>query len=186
MSNIRENLLKMKDMSETMLDLSYSAVFLHDNTLADQVKGMYKEMQKLEDETLKILFKIDEEDEERIGIVDLAGYIKEVGAIAMKISQLSATEEFEEIARAVLGETDERVFSSVVKPQSSVANKSLALSKLRTKTKARIVCVKRNNKWVSKINKDTILRPDDFLVAVGDSSAQELFKKIVSDTIDNL
>lgn len=179
MQNIKENLLRMKDLSETMLDLAYTAVFLLDKKLAKQVDEMNEEMKQIEEETLKILLKIKESDEERIGIIDLADYIRDVAQTAANIAHLPMTKDFGELARDFLEETDETIITGEISPDSEFANKPLGVSKIRSKTRVRILCIKRNGKWVFKIGKDTVLNPGDFVVAVGSPDAEELFLKAI-------
>lgn len=183
MPNIKENLLRMKDMSETMLDLAYTAVFLHDKNVAKQVEEMNKEMRQLEEDTLKILLKIKESDEDRMGIIDLADYMRDVAQTAVNIANLPMTENFGEIARDFLEETDETIITGVISPDSEVVNKPLSFSKIRSKTRVRILCIKRKGKWVFKIGKDTVLYPDDFVVAVGSPDSEELFIKTISKKV---
>lgn len=180
MATIKDNLLKLKDLSETMTDLAYTAVFLQNKTITKHVAELYKEMERLEDETLKILFRIKESEEERLGIIELTDYIKDIATAALNISKLSASPEFVGLAKEILGETDERVITATVSPKSIVANRPLGESKVRSQTKARILCLKREENWVFKTDKETKLLPGDFLVAVGGKEAQSLFRKLIS------
>ena len=58
--NVKSNLLELKNLSEVILDLAYSSIFLEDKELADYVKELYEEIIELEIRTIEILFKVED------------------------------------------------------------------------------------------------------------------------------
>lgn len=170
----------MKNMSEIMLDLSYSALFLKDKQLLKEVENMYAKMQTLERETLRFLFKVRESDEERIVIIDLIDEIKSVSKSALEIAKLINAQRFPEIVKNLLQETEERVITSTIGKKSSMNNKSLGTTKTKTFTKAQIIAIKREDSWTFNINKDTITKEGDILIAVGPKEAKDSLKRFAA------
>ncbi|PIN86845.1 hypothetical protein COV19_02465 [Candidatus Woesearchaeota archaeon CG10_big_fil_rev_8_21_14_0_10_44_13] len=179
--NIKENILRMKDMTELMLDLAYSAVFLKDRQIVDKVKDMHKEIGLLEEQTLKMVFKIKESDEDRMFIVNLTDYIKDISNAALQIAELSSGKGTPPIVRDILTESSKMVITAKIHPKSSYANKMIGQNHIRTNTKATIIGVKRSGSWIFSIDKNFRLMPDDEVIAIGSYEADKLFKKYASD-----
>jgi len=178
--NIKENLLRMKDMTELMLDLAYSAVFIKDRQIVEKVKEMHKEISMLEESTLKMIFKIKEPDDDRMFIVNLTDYIKDISNAALSIAELPAGRSVPPIVRDILTEGSRTVITAKIFPKSSYAKKTIGDSHIRTNTKATIIGVKRKGTWMFNIDKDIKLLPNDEVIAIGSYEADKLFKKYAS------
>lgn len=179
MPNIKENLLEMKNLSELMTDLAYSAVFLRDKHLATEVIKIYRQIQEMQKDTLKFLFRIKESEEERMFIIDLTNSIRELAYQAVRIARLS-TQSFPSIIHDVLRESDKRIIVETVSRRSIIANKTISDSEIRTKTKATIIAIKRKNVWISNIDDKIKILPGDQIVAVGRAGSETLLKELVS------
>jgi len=175
--NIKENILRMKNVSELMIDLAYSALFLRDIEIAKEVESMYKELRLLEKDTLKLIFKIREPEEERIFMIDIMNTISGLAHSALRLADLTKSESYPSIIKDVLSITEKRTIVAKIAPHSIYANKTIEESAIKEKTGARIVGIKRNNKWFFKIEKTTRLLAGDEVLAVGSKKADELFKK---------
>lgn len=178
--NIKDNLLRMKDMSELMLDLAYSAVFLKDKAIADRVRELHQEMAALEESTLKMLFKVRESDEARMFIVDFTDYVKDIANSALSIADLSQKKDMPSIVKDILTESGQRLILVTISAKSDYANKTIGESQVRSDTRANIIGIKRDNKWIFSIGPDTKLLPGDEVIAVGTYMADKLFKKKVT------
>jgi len=102
MATIKDNFTQMKNMSELMVDLAYSAVFLRDKKLAEQVLVKYKDMEQLEENTLKLFFRIKIPEEEMVKLVGLMSSIMEIANAARKIADLSDTKHYPPILHDIL------------------------------------------------------------------------------------
>ncbi|MCX8147459.1 MAG: hypothetical protein N3D84_03260, partial [Candidatus Woesearchaeota archaeon] len=148
--NIKENLLKMKNMTEHMLDLAYSAVFLEDREILDEVKQMHFEMSILEENTLKMLFKVKESEADRLFLLDLIGSMKEISNAALHIGVL-AEKKAPSIVNEILKESHNKVISAKISSQSPYSNKTIGESKIWQETNVKILGVKRGKKWIFDI-----------------------------------
>jgi uncharacterized protein with PhoU and TrkA domain len=180
MNNVKDSIIKMKNMSELILDLGYSALFLRDGRLLEEVEKMYQEISKLERDTMKILFKVKGSDEERVVIIDLIDEIKDVSKSALGIAKLSEVKKFPEIVKNILENTEERVITAEIGRSSSMNGKSLGEIKARTFTKANIIAIKRGDSWIFNIGKETVTRAGDLIIATGSASAREALKRFAS------
>lgn len=172
-SNIKQNFLEMKNISELMVDLAYSALFLRDKHIAAEVEQLFERINQLEDDTTKLLFRIKENDEKRILILDLIEQVRTVSNAARHIAQLSVSTQVPSVIPEALRQTDERVIVMTVSPHSSLCDKSLKTSQVGTKTGARVLAIKRHGNWMFGINDDTLIQAGDQLVARGSKGAEE-------------
>lgn len=180
MSTIKENLLKMKNLSELMTDLAYSAVFLRDKTITAEVEALYKQLRVLEEGTLKMLFRIRTPEEERIWMIDMMDSISEIGHCALRLADLTKVAAYPTIIRDVLKATDKRVLTESVARRSQLANRTIGESDVETKTKVRILAVMRKGRWNFKITRDLLLKPGDMIVAIGTAHAEKELHKLAS------
>lgn len=180
MPNIKENLLEMKNISELMTDLAYSAVFLRDKDISSEVIRLYRKVQELEKDTLKFLFRIKESEEDRMFIIDLVNSIRELSYQAIRISRLSYSFSIPSIIHDVLKESDKRIIVETISRKSKIANKTISDSEIRTKTKATIIAIKRKSDWIFNIDTKVKILPNDMIVAVGRAGSEALLKELLS------
>ncbi|MFO8016305.1 MAG: TrkA C-terminal domain-containing protein [Candidatus Woesearchaeota archaeon] len=174
--NIKENLLRMKDLTELMQDLAYSAVFLRDREIADKVKEMHKEVSMLEESTLKMLFRVKEPEDERMFIVDLLDSIKDMANASLHIAELSEGKR-PDIIKDIFRESNEKVITAKISAGSPYAKKTIGENAIRTDTGATIIGIKRKDSWIFNIDKDTKMMPGDEVIAVGTYNGDRTFKK---------
>ncbi len=186
MISIKDNIIKMKNMSELTLDLAYSAAFLKDIKLAKQVEELNNEIKKIEKDVLKLLFKIKENDEKRLLIIELIDSIKDISNSALNISKIARGNNYPEIIKNILSETQERIITCEIKKNSHLINKSLNETKFRTFTKTQILAIKRKNEWIFNVNKNTILKENDFLIGKGYEGSSKLVKDFVKQKENKL
>lgn len=177
--NIKENLLEMKNMTELMLDLAYSAIFLKDKGIAERIKEMHNEVSLLEEETYKILFRVKEPEDVRMFIVDLTDSMKDIANAALHMAEL-AEDRMPSIISDMLTESNERVISARVSAKSAYANRTIGENEIRTRTHVHIIGIKRKGIWLFNINKDMKLMPEDEIIAVGKRNADKVFRKVAS------
>ncbi|MEM4306788.1 MAG: TrkA C-terminal domain-containing protein [Candidatus Woesearchaeota archaeon] len=177
MPNIRENIRVMKDLSELIVDLAYSALFLHEPKIAEEVESLYDQIKLLEKETLKLLFRIKGSEEERIYIIELIDEIRDIAGCARRISYLSKGKVVPSIIKEILKETDERIILQTISARSSLAGKKIGEAEVKKHTRAHIIAIKRKGRWIFKVSRETRILPGDLLVAVGSKFAEEPLKR---------
>lgn len=102
MATIKDNLIQMKNTSELMVDLAYSAAFLRDKKLVREVMLKDEEMRKLKKETLKLLFKVKIPEDDLLSIMELTDSIIEIAGAAKNIAKLAEAEHYPPILRDIL------------------------------------------------------------------------------------
>lgn len=171
----------MKELSELMVDLAYSSLFLKNKELSNHVKELFEEIKELQDETLKLVFHVKISDEERLAIVDLLEYIKDYSNASANISSLNKNAP--DIICDVLSESAQQTMTLVIKESSFINGKSIGECRVHTLTGLTIVSVKRDGNWLFNIKKDFKFKGNDLIVGVGHSESKDLFNKLMQGKI---
>ncbi len=173
--SVKEILIEMKDTSELMVDLAYSALFTNSKEIAEEVKHLEDRMDELqyEIEGMLLLSARDAED-----AADLAG-ILHVAISAENISD--AADDITDVVRrgigdhpiykTILGETEEKVVRVTVKPDSEFVGKTLGQLQLSKKIGCYIRAIRRARGWICRPGKNTEILKGDILIAIGGASS---------------
>jgi uncharacterized protein with PhoU and TrkA domain len=185
--NVRELISDMKNISQLMLDLAYSAIFLENKSLAKEVLELRKKLEKTEDEILSILFHLSRtgiSTEERVTLTDIVDCFKDVGSAAAGLAHIVLTSKgFHPVVKKAIEESEEKIIKQKISPRSIVANKTMGETKLRTKTGVDIVTIRRGDEWIINPDKSTKILANDIVIGIGTETSCELFKKIASGKV---
>ncbi len=183
MGNVIENVMKLKNMSELMVDLAYSAVFLRDKRISEEVVKMQKQVDTVMADTLKHIFKVRGSEDQQVRMVEFIDYITDITKTTAHMAQLVQKGSIPDYMKDILSETDKRVMTFDVKKGSALANKSVGKSVVRSRTGANIISVRRGEEWIFSIDKETVLKAGDMVVVVGNKESESLLKKFADGRI---
>ncbi|MHA1785553.1 MAG: potassium channel family protein, partial [Candidatus Helarchaeota archaeon] len=82
------------------------------------------------------------------------------------------------VFQLIMDGTDEIISRVSIKENSEIANKTISESNIQISTGMKVIAIKRNNDWVYGINKNTILLPNDVLIAIGPEEGKNLLAKV--------
>ena len=179
--SVKDILVEMKDTSELMVDLAYSALFVNSREIAEEVKHLEERMDELqyEIESMLLLSARDAED-----AADLAG-ILHVAISAENISD--AADDITDVVRrgigdhpiykSMLGETEEQVVRVKVKETSDFIGKTLGQLQISKEIGCYIRAIRRNMRWDFHPGKNTKLLEGDILIAIGSASSIDSLKE---------
>lgn len=174
---VKEVLVEMKDTSELMIDLAYSALFTNSKVIAEEVEKLEAKMDGLryEIESLLMLSARTPED-----AADLSG-ILHVAHSAEKISN-AADDIVDVVLRGVgdhpiyqsfLDEVEEQVEKSKVEGGSEFDGKTIGELDVSKEVGCYIRAIRRGNKWICTPGKNTKIHKGDILIANGSESSLE-------------
>jgi len=187
--SVRETLILMKDISELMIDLAYSAALFGNRELAEEVMELERKM-----DTLVYVLNMnlmlaarDKEDAET-----LAGVAK-VGSLTNSISDAAADIagmvlhgiEIHPIVREVFQRAEEHLARVQVSEDSFFAGRTVDDLDLAAEVGADIIAIRRGRHWMINPEKEVIL-PEDVLVARGTASGLEKLAKAASGEAKDL
>lgn len=175
----KDLLIDMKDTSELMLDLAYSAVIYDDREIAMEVIRLEEKMDTLDYymriSTMLSARRLDEAEA-------LAGVLQ-AGAAAENIS--NAAGDIAKIALLDLGiplelkldlrGAEETVTRATVSAESSMAGCTLGAIELETETGMWVIAIRRDRSWIYDPDHSTRIRADDVVFARGHDEGVPLF-----------
>ena len=187
--SVRETLIQMKDISELMIDLAYSAALFNNRGLAEEVMALEKKMDTL----VYVLYMNlmlaarDKEDAE-----SLAGVAK-VGSLTNSISDAAADIAgivlnnigIHPIVREVFQRTEEHLARVQVVESSILAGKTVEDMDLAAEVGADIIAVRRGRYWMINPEKEIVL-PEDMLMARGTAEGLEKLQRAARGEVEDL
>jgi uncharacterized protein with PhoU and TrkA domain len=181
--NIVDRFVELKDTSELMIDLAYSALMLNNREIAEEVINLEEYIDKLHTdfELLVLSSKFGEDD-----VKGILGLIR-LGVAAEKISD-AASEIAEVILRGIephpilkmtIEEAEETIIYIQVSDNSPLINKTIREARIPEETGMWILAVRRNNKYV-RPKPDLRIEAGDILIASGYSEGKENLIRLAS------
>lgn len=187
--SVRETLIQMKDISELMIDLAYSAALFNNRGLAEEVMELERKM-----DTLVYVLNMnlmlaarDKEDAE-----SLAGVAK-VGSLTNSISDAAADIAgivlnnigIHPIVREVFQRTEEHLARVQIVESSILAGKTVEDMDLAAEVGADIIAVRRGRYWMINPEKEIVL-PEDMLMARGTAEGLEKLQRAARGEVTEL
>ena len=182
---VKDLLVEIKDTSELIVDLAYSAILFDNEDIAEEVLELEDKIIDLlrEMSVTSILAARSVEDAEAVStILQIANASQKIGNAAGDIATLvlRGFKLPEEMVQAIICNSEETIVKAVVSEDSEIANMTLGKSKLRTRTGMKIIAIKRGFNWIFNPDKDTKILKGDVLFARGDITAVPKFFELVT------
>ena len=180
---ITRELVKLKDTSEMMMDLAYSALLLNSSYLAEEVMTLEEQMDTLHIELQsEVLSCIGEETNPRelLGLIRMGNVTERIADAASEIAEIVLRGvEPHPILGMVIQDAEETVEHVTVTESSPLAGKTLREAQIADETGMWVLYIRRGNRWM-KPRPNTRLEPGDLVVASGYSEGEEDFKQLLS------
>ena len=176
-------LAELKDTSELMMDLAYSALLLNSKELAEEVERLEENMDIMHTDFELLVLKSDFKKEEASGFLGLI----RLGVATEKIAD-AAAEMAEVVLRGIephpvlkltIKEAEETVTQACVTQDSTLLNRSLKDARVHEETGMWILAIKRAEKTL-RPKADSKFQLGDILIASGYSDGVQALKKLAS------
>ncbi len=180
--NVKDILVEMKDTSELIIDLAYSALLTNSTAIAEEVEDLEELMDNLQYE-IEILCMLAARNPEEAA--DLTG-IMHVARSAERISD-AANDIVDVVIRGVgdhpvyqslMDEAEEQVVKMVVNKGSALTGKTLGEYRLFSETGCYVRAVKRGGGWIYNPGKNTVVKEGDTLIVIGGKDSIQKLEKI--------
>jgi len=166
---VKDLLTEMKDISELIIDLAYSAVLFDNDEIAEEVKYLEVRMDKLNYDIriMAMMAARTKEDAEQLaGILQVAQAAEKISNTAGDIVLLLKDKNRPTLSR-ILNKADEKIFRLGISSNSEACDKKIGELKIETETGMRIIAIRRNDFWIYNPQSDVILKGNDWLIARG-------------------
>jgi uncharacterized protein with PhoU and TrkA domain len=163
--SVKDLVADMKDTSELMVDLAYSAVLYENRELAKEVLDLEERMNVLRYHahiSLMLAGRNPRDAEKLVGIFQVVGSAEKIANAADDIASVLTLEVgLPDELKSALPEAKEVVFRAEIDEESEFGGKTLGDIDLETNTGVHVFAVKRDTNWMFAPGRDTqILRGD--------------------------
>jgi len=179
--SVKGVLVEMKDLSDSMLDLAYSAVLYSNPEIA-------KEVFKLEERMHSLLYKV------RIAIMLGARNLEDAVAFSAVLQMAGAAEKISNAAGdiAKIAESvditryldredfEEAVINVRITPASVLKDRTLKDLQLETETGMSVLAIKRGSEWLYSPEENERLREGDLVISSGPTEGIPVFCKLAT------
>jgi len=178
---VKELLTEMKDISELIIDLAYSAILLDNDEIAEEVRYLEVRMDKLNYDIrmISMMAARTKDDAEKLaGILQIAEAAESISNAAGDIANLlTLKEKTGPILPKLLSKAEEKIFRIKVIDKSKACNQKIGDLKIESETGIRIIAIRRGECWIYNPQSDTTIQANDWLITRGtDVGYQEINK----------
>ena len=182
---ITQDLVELKDTSEMMMDLAYSALLLNSRYLAEEVRLLEDKVDRLHTEFELLVLSSRVESQETRGLLGLI----RMGVVTERIAD-AAAEIAEVVLRGgephpvlsmVIQDAEETVETAELGEGSLLIGKTLKEARIPEETGMWVLVVKRGDRWI-RPRPDLVLQVGDVVIASGYAEGEEDFQGLVSGT----
>ena len=175
--------MELKDTSEMMMDLAYSALLLNSRHLAEEVLLLEDKVDKLHTEfELLVLSSRGESKEAKglLGLIRMGVVTERIADAAAEIAEVVLRgREPHPILSMVIQDAEETVEKSVIGDKSLLVGKTLKEARIPEETGMWVLVIRRGNMWMRPLPM-TILEAGDVVIASGYAEGEEDFQELVS------
>ncbi|MCS7123945.1 MAG: PhoU family transcriptional regulator [Candidatus Bathyarchaeota archaeon] len=180
---IVKRFVELKDTSELMIDLAYSALLLNSRELAEEVQKLEEYVDKLHTEfELQVLTSGFKREEAKgfLGLIRLGVVTEKIADAAAQIAEVVLRGvEPHPVLKLAIEEAEETITYVQVTEKSPLANKTLKEVKIPEETGMWILAIKRGDKCI-RPKPDTRIHVDDVLIASGYAEGVEDLKRLAA------
>jgi len=187
---VRELLLEMKNLSELMIDLAYSAALYNDKDLAEDVlalEGRVDTLAYLLEMEIMVASRDPRDAEALVGISRVASSTNKISDAAADIAAIVTRNiGVHPIVGQIFEKVEEHLKKVTVKPNSTLVKKTLAELSLAPTMGIDIIAIRRNNDWILDPKGKEKLFQGDILITRGAPSGIEAFKDLAEGELAKL
>jgi uncharacterized protein with PhoU and TrkA domain len=179
---VSELLLEMKNLSELMIDLAYSAALFNDKELAEDIMELGARVDTLAyllDMQIMIAARDARDAEELIGVSTVAAATNKISDAAVDIAGVVTHDiGIHPIVSTIFEKVEERISKATVKEGSHIAGKGLGHIDIVARKAVDIIAIRRNKDWIIKPKSKEKLQQGDVLITRGAPQGIKDFKDL--------
>jgi uncharacterized protein with PhoU and TrkA domain len=179
---VRELLLEMKNLSELMIDLAYSAALFNDKELAEDVLELERRVDNLSyllEMEIMLAARDSKEAEALTGVSTVASAADKISDAAADIAAI-VTQNIgvHSIVGEIFEKVEERLIRAEVLGNSILAGKSIGELKLAAEMGADIIAIRRNKDWIIDPKETEKIKVGDIIIARGAPVGLKEFREL--------
>ncbi|MBR6025069.1 MAG: potassium channel family protein [Methanobrevibacter sp.] len=182
--SIKNLLIEMKNMSELMVDLAYSAVLFNSIDAAEEVLTLENRVNAMNYEIKKeslVAARSYEDAEKLTALLEIAEAAESMANAAKDLADLVIKGiKPHPVFKMVMEESDKMIARIGVVNESDLANKTLGELLLVNRTGMRVIAIRRGESWIYGPDKNTMILANDILILKGTDEGADLLRKLAS------
>jgi len=186
--SVKDLLTEMKDISELIIDLAYSAVLFDNEEIAEEVKYLEVRMDKLNYDIRMMAMmaaRTKEDAEQLAGILQVAEAAESISNAAGDIVMM-LKDKTRPILPEILSKADEKLFRIKVSKNSKACEQKIGDLKVESETGMRIIAIRRENCWIYNPRSDSNIKADDWLITRGTDEGHDDLNKFLKGELEAL
>ena len=187
---VRELLLEMKNLSELMIDLAYSAALYNDKDLAEDVLALESRVDTLAyllNMELMVVSRNPKDAEAMVGISKVASSTDKISDAAADIAAIVTRNiGIHPIVGEIFEKVEERLIKVTVKANSTIVKKRIDELDLAAKMGVDIIAIRRDKDWILDPEGKEKISQGDILITRGTSLGIEEFKDLAEGALAKL
>jgi uncharacterized protein with PhoU and TrkA domain len=188
--SVREALTEMKDVSEIMIDLAYSAALFNSHELAEEVLELEKRVDYLAymiDMNTMLAARDAEDAKHLTAVTTVAAATNKISDSAADIAAIVLKEiGIHPIVRKAFEQVEERLARAIVKPNSILVKKKLGDLELAAKIGVDVIAIRRKLEWIIDPSEKERVVEGDVLIVRGAPHGVDELKALVEGKIKEL
>jgi len=188
--SVRELFLEMKNLSELMIDLAYSAALFNDKELAEDVLELENHVDTLTyllDMEIMIAARDAEDAEALTGVAKVASAADKISDAAADIAAIVTQNiGIHPIVSEVFEKVEERLTRAKVNEDSILVGKHIDKLDLAARMGVDIIAIRRHKDWIIDPKDTEQIKSGDILIARGAPSGIKEFKELVEGKLRKL
>ncbi|MGQ9564952.1 MAG: potassium channel family protein [Candidatus Bathyarchaeales archaeon] len=188
--SVRDVLTEMKNLSELMIDLAYSAALFNSKELAEDVHELEERVDTLAyllDMNAMIAARDAEDAESLVGVSVVASAADKISDAAADIAAIVIKDiGVHPIVREAFEKVEEQLARVEILSGSLLANKKIWELKLAPRIGVDIIAIRHGESWFSNPKDEDVVSPKDVVFVRGTSSGIETFKQLAAGVIQKL
>ena len=188
--SVREALTEMKDVSEIMIDLAYSAALFNSHELAEEVLELEKRVDYLAyiiDMNTMLAARDAEDAQHLTAVTTVAAATNKISDAAADIAAIVLKEiGIHPIVRKAFEQVEEQLARAIVKPNSILIKKKLGDLELAAKIGVDVIAIRRKREWKIDPEDNEKILEGDVLLARGAPNGIDELKAIASGKLKKL
>ena len=187
---VRELLLEMKNLSELMIDLAYSAALFNDKELAEDVLELESHVDTLSyllDMEIMIAARDSEDAEALIGVSTVAAATDKISDAAADIAAIVIQDiGVHPIVSEIFEKVEERLMKAKVNDNSVIVGKQICELDLAARMGVDIIALRRNKDWMIDPDETEKIQVGDILITRGAPLGIKEFKELAEGKLQKL
>jgi len=180
---IVQGLVDLKETSELMLNLAYSAILLRSADLAEEVDRLEDYIDVVHEQFQLMVLSCDivnGDSQARLSLIDMGEFAETIADAAREIADVVLRgREPHPVLRMVIDESDETATRLEIPSDSPVVGKTLREARIPEQTGMWIIMIRRGDN-VFRPTGSTVLEANDAIIASGYEEGEESLKSLIA------